>query len=58
MNKVIPSELNIGLRTVELRRANIMKKMAVASLADRLKTVMSLERTDEDAPSEGVAPPG
>ena len=58
MNKVIVSELDIGLRTVELRRANIMKKMAANSLADLLKTVMSLETTDEDTPSGGVAPPG
>ncbi len=42
-NKSIATELDIGLRTVELRRATIMKKMQVNSLAELVQTVMSLE---------------
>ena len=33
-NKRIARDLDIGLRTVELRRANLMKKMEVGSLAE------------------------
>ena len=56
MNKVIASELDIGLRTVELRRANIMKKMEADSLAQLLKTVMSNESPEEDMWANDVAP--
>ena len=33
-NKRIAADLDIGLRTVELRRSNIMKKMQASSLPD------------------------
>jgi two-component system, LuxR family, response regulator FixJ len=33
-NKVIASELQIGLRTVELRRSNVMRKIRAESLAE------------------------
>jgi FixJ family two-component response regulator len=56
MNKVIASKLDIGLRTVELRRANIMKKMEADSLANLLKTVMSSEPDQDDAPANNAAP--
>ena len=50
LNKVIASKLDIGLRTVELRRANIMKKMEADSLAHLLKTVISSEANDQREP--------
>ena len=33
-NKIVAAELDIGLRTVELRRANVLKKMEAGSLAE------------------------
>jgi FixJ family two-component response regulator len=36
-NKVIAAELDIGLRTVELRRANVLKKMHADSLAELVR---------------------
>lgn len=36
-NKRIASELDIGLRTVELRRSNIMRKMQATSLPDLVR---------------------
>lgn len=36
-NKRIAADLDIGLRTVELRRANIMKKMQATSLPDLVR---------------------
>ncbi|MDZ4817615.1 MAG: response regulator [Planctomycetota bacterium] len=41
-NKAIASELDLGLRTVELRRATIMKKMHADSLAELVRLVLSL----------------
>jgi len=38
-NKAIAMELDIGLRTVELRRSNIMKKMQAESLAELVRFV-------------------
>ena len=40
-NKRIARDLDIGLRTVELRRANIMKKMAVESLAELIQSALA-----------------
>ena len=40
MNKNIAKELDLGLRTVELRRHQIMKKMQVDSLAELVGIVM------------------
>ena len=42
-NKVIASQLEMGLRTVELRRATIMKKLDVRSLAELVRVVVELK---------------
>jgi FixJ family two-component response regulator len=39
-NKVIASDLDIGLRTVELRRANVLKKMHADSLAELVRLAL------------------
>ncbi len=39
-NKVIAAELDIGLRTVELRRANVLKKMQADSLAELVRLAL------------------
>jgi two-component system, LuxR family, response regulator FixJ len=39
-NKQIASELDIGLRTVELRRANVLKKLEADSLADLVRLAL------------------
>lgn len=48
-NKRIASDLDIGLRTVELRRSNIMKKMEAGSLAElvRLAILVDYLKTDD-----------
>ena len=45
-NKVISSELNISLKTVEAHRASVMKKMGVKSVPELVKLV--LENTVEE----------
>jgi len=52
-NKVIASELQIGLRTVELRRANVLKKTEAYSLAELVKLTIVRERLNEAAPVAG-----
>jgi len=50
MNKNIAKELDLGLRTVELRRHQIMKKMGIDSVAELVRLVMEaggLEDTPE-----------
>lgn len=42
-NKGIAKDLDIGLRTVELRRATILKKMAASSLAELVRITMLVE---------------
>jgi two-component system response regulator FixJ len=42
-NKTIAAELDLGLRTVELRRATIMKKMQADSLAELVQMVLVAE---------------
>jgi FixJ family two-component response regulator len=49
-NKVIASELEIGLRTVELRRANIMEKMQCDSLAELVQMVMAVRGNAHEPP--------
>ena len=51
-NKRIARDLDIGLRTVELRRANLMKKMAVGSLAELVQMAV----LGGFPPSENVFP--
>jgi FixJ family two-component response regulator len=48
-NKRIASDLDIGLRTVELRRSNIMKKMGAGSLAElvRLALLVDFFKTED-----------
>jgi len=41
-NKTIAADLDIGLRTVEMRRAIIMKKMNANSLAELVRLVMTI----------------
>lgn len=41
-NKTIAAELDLGLRTVELRRATIMKKMEADSLAELVRMILSV----------------
>jgi two-component system response regulator FixJ len=42
-NKVIASELDIGLRTVELRRASVLKKLHADSLAELVRMTILCE---------------
>jgi FixJ family two-component response regulator len=44
-NKVIAAELGMGLRTVELRRANVLKKMRAGSIAELVRLILE-DRTD------------
>lgn len=46
-NKVIAAQLEIGLRTVELRRANLMKKLEARSLAELVRLNMEANHFDE-----------
>lgn len=46
-NKRIAAELDIGLRTVELRRANVLKKMQVDSLAELVRLAMLVSKMPE-----------
>ncbi len=43
-NKAIAADLQIGLRTVELRRANVMKKIQVESVAELVRLAMEVDR--------------
>jgi len=47
-NKTIATELDIGLRTVELRRSNIFKKMQAESLAELVQMVLQLKQSDDE----------
>jgi len=42
-NKRISNDLDIGLRTVELRRSKIMKKMQAASISDLIRMALLLD---------------
>jgi len=41
-NKVIASELDMGLRTVELRRATVLQKMQAESVAELVRMAVIL----------------
>ncbi len=43
-NKAIAAELDVGLRTVELRRSNVMKKMQADSFANLVRLVLALDK--------------
>ena len=55
-NKAIAAELDLGLRTVELRRATIMKKMDANSLAELVRMILSIEGPS-DATVSGARSP-
>jgi len=50
-NKQIATELDLGLRTVELRRSNIMRKTGAANLFELMRLVIEVGFPD-DLPSE------
>ena len=54
-NKRIARDLDIGLRTVELRRSTLMKKMEAASLAELIQMVLQVGSQDPEP--RGPAPP-
>lgn len=41
-NKLIATDLDMGLRTVEMRRANILKKMHARSLAELVRLIVQI----------------
>lgn len=51
-NKVISSELNISLKTVEAHRASVMKKMGVKSVPELVKLVIINTGQQEAVPHE------
>ncbi|HEX4143499.1 MAG TPA: response regulator [Pirellulales bacterium] len=57
-NKMIATELDFGLRTIELRRANIMRKMEADTFADlvRLILVAGDQEWPADATPESTSP--
>jgi two-component system, LuxR family, response regulator FixJ len=42
-NKDIAADLNVSMRTIEVRRAKLMRKMKANSLAELIKMIMSIE---------------
>ncbi len=44
-NKVVASELDLSQKTIEVHRANVMKKMRADSFADLVKMAMQLGKT-------------
>jgi FixJ family two-component response regulator len=49
-NKRIAADLDIGLRTVELRRSNIMKKMQATSLPDLVRMAILIDFFKPEGP--------
>jgi FixJ family two-component response regulator len=47
MNKVIGFELGISERTVEVHRANLMKKLGVRTLAELIRVKIQSELANE-----------
>jgi FixJ family two-component response regulator len=52
-NKAIAQELDFGLRTIELKRANIMRKMEADTFADLVRMILLAD--DDGAPAKGDA---
>ncbi len=55
-NKVIAIELDISERTVEIHRAQVMKKMHARTLAQLVRTKIELERDSASADSQNPSP--
>jgi FixJ family two-component response regulator len=51
-NKVVSSELNISLKTVEAHRASVMKKMGVKSVPELVKLVLTNTMQEEAVEEE------
>lgn len=51
-NKVVSSELNISLKTVEAHRASVMKKMGVKSVPELVKLVLTNTMREEAVEEE------
>lgn len=58
VNKRIAVELDLGLRTIELRRANVMKKMQATSLPDlvRLAILGGFLKPEDTPPADPLVP--
>jgi FixJ family two-component response regulator len=58
-NKTMAADLQIGLRTVELRRANVMKKIEVDSVAELVRLAMEADwRGERSLPAhQGASSP-
>ncbi len=54
-NKLVAAELDIGIRTVESHRANVLKKMGVASLCDLTRLKLLLDGGAETATADEPA---
>ena len=48
LNKVIAADLGLSIRTIELHRANVLKKMQAKSVAELTKMALQLPDIDED----------
>lgn len=56
-NRMIALELDFGLRTIELRRANIMRKMQAETFADLVRLILLAgdHESSADAASEATS---
>ena len=46
LNKVMAHELGLSVRTVEIHRTNLMKKMQTKSLPELIKMALAIARDD------------